>query len=115
MKLLNNFEHGHLNLSQNSLHYKWSMFPCVNPSLAAVKMHQDILSLAAFGMILQDHRRHPVYIFGVKIGTLGSLKRVTERFTKICKKTSKKRTKTLIFIFYQPRHEAILKTISRYR
>ncbi len=35
------------------------------------------LSHAAFGMILHNHRRLPVSIFSVKIGALGSLKRVT--------------------------------------
>ncbi len=41
------------------------------------------LSLAAFGMILHNHRRLPVSIFSVKIGALGSLKRVTWRVSKI--------------------------------
>jgi hypothetical protein len=35
------------------------------------------LSPAAFGIILQNHRRLPVSIISVKIATLGSLKRVT--------------------------------------
>jgi hypothetical protein len=40
------------------------------------------LSKAAFGRILQCHRDLPVCIFCVKIGALGSLKRVTERIVK---------------------------------
>ena len=40
-------------------------------------------SHAASGMILQNHRRLPVYIYIYKIATLGSLKRVTESIFKI--------------------------------
>jgi hypothetical protein len=39
------------------------MFSSVDPSLAAGKMHQNVLSHMAFGMILQDHRRLPLCIF----------------------------------------------------
>jgi hypothetical protein len=39
---------------------------------------------AASGIILQNHRRLPVYIFSVKIAALGSLKRVsTEAYSKL--------------------------------
>jgi hypothetical protein len=38
---------------------------------------------AAFGIILQNHRRLPVSIYKVKIASLGSLKRVTERRSKL--------------------------------
>jgi hypothetical protein len=41
------------------------------------------LSPAAFGIILQNHRRLPVSIYSVKIAALGSLKRVTGRIVKI--------------------------------
>jgi hypothetical protein len=41
------------------------------------------LSQAAFGMILQNHRRLPVSIFSVKISSVGSLKLVTGRIFKI--------------------------------
>jgi hypothetical protein len=40
------------------------------------------LSPAAFGIILQNHRRLSVSIFSVKIAALGSLKRVTGRILK---------------------------------
>jgi hypothetical protein len=44
------------------------------------------LSQAAFGIVLQNHRRLPVSIFIVKIAALGFLKRVTGRIFKISKK-----------------------------
>jgi hypothetical protein len=40
------------------------------------------LSPAAFGIILQNHRRLPVKIFSVKIAALGALKRVAGRIFK---------------------------------
>jgi hypothetical protein len=43
------------------------------------------LSLAAFGIILQNHWRLPVIIFSAKIAALGSFKRVTGRILKISK------------------------------
>jgi hypothetical protein len=43
------------------------------------------LSQAASGMILQNHRRLPVFILSVKIAALGPLKRDTGRVFKICK------------------------------
>ncbi len=43
------------------------------------------LSLVAFSIVLQNHRRLPVSIFSVKITALGSLKRVTGRIFKISK------------------------------
>jgi hypothetical protein len=45
------------NRPHHSLHWDWSMFSSVDPSLAARKMHQNVLSQMAFGMILQDHRQ----------------------------------------------------------
>ncbi len=57
-------------------------------SLAAGKMRENELvnvSPAAFGIILQNHRRLPVSIFSVKIAALGPLKRVTGRIFKISK------------------------------
>ncbi len=41
------------------------------------------LSQEAFGIILQNHRRHPVSIFSVKIAALGPLKWVTRRIYKL--------------------------------
>jgi hypothetical protein len=41
------------------------------------------LSLAAFGIILQNHRRLSVSIFSAKIAALVSLKQVTGRIFKI--------------------------------
>jgi hypothetical protein len=38
---------------------------------------QNILTQAASGMILQNHRRLPENIFSVKIAVLGSLRRAT--------------------------------------
>ncbi len=52
------------------------MFSSADLSLGAEKC-------AAFGIILQNHRRLPVSIFSVKIAALGSLKRVTGRIFKI--------------------------------
>jgi hypothetical protein len=60
----------------------WSMFSCAYLSLAAGKSAIIELSPVAFG-ILQNLRRLPVSIVGVKIAALGSLKQVTGRFFKI--------------------------------
>jgi hypothetical protein len=59
------------------------MFSSADLSLAAGKMRENklvYLSPAAFGIILQNHRRLPVSIFSIKIAALGSLNRVTGRF-----------------------------------
>jgi hypothetical protein len=47
-------------------------------------------SQAASGMILQNHRRLPASIFGVKIAILGSLERVTGSILKISKQFQSK-------------------------
>jgi hypothetical protein len=60
------------------------MFSNADLSLAAGKMRENKLLPAAFGIILQNHRRLPVSIFSVKFDALGSLKRVTGRIFKIC-------------------------------
>ncbi len=86
--------------SQNSPLCNWSMFSSVDPWLAAGKMCQIYLSLAAFSMILKDHRQLSVCIFRnkiaslgfLKIASVGSFKSVTGRVFKIntsFKKTSK--------------------------
>jgi hypothetical protein len=62
------------------------MFSSADLSLAAGKMREN---RAAFGIILQNHRRLPVSIFSVKIAALGSLKRVTGRIFKIFKRNFK--------------------------
>ncbi len=67
VKLHTNFEKAYWNLPQNSLHGDCSMFSSVDPSLASLKMRQNILSHATCGMILQDHRWLPECIFIVKM------------------------------------------------
>jgi hypothetical protein len=54
-----------------------SFFVIGDLSLAAGRIN---LSPAAFGIVLQNHKRLLVSIFSVKIAALGSLKRVTGRF-----------------------------------
>jgi hypothetical protein len=48
--------------------------------LAAGKMHKPklVTGEAASGMILQNQKRLPVYVFIVKIAVLGSLNKVNE-------------------------------------
>jgi hypothetical protein len=70
------------------------MFFSADLSLAAGKIP------AAFGIILQNHRRLPVSIFSVKIAALGSLKQVTGRFSKLVSTViSKEQAKTFSLIF----------------
>jgi hypothetical protein len=62
----------------------FNQFSSAGLSLAAGKIYARInLSQAAYGMILQNHRRILVSIFSVKIAALGSLKRVTGRIFEI--------------------------------
>ncbi len=55
----------------------------VERSLAPKKWARIYFSQAASGMILQNHQRPSVSIFRVKITALGSLKRITERISKL--------------------------------
>jgi hypothetical protein len=55
--LLTNFENAYWNPPQNSLLCDWSMFSSADLSLAAGKMRENLMSPAAFGIILQNHRR----------------------------------------------------------
>ncbi len=88
------------------------MFSIAKLSLATGKMRKNYLSHAAFGMILQNHRRLPISIFSVKLAALGSLKRVTGRTFKVSKYIiSKEQAKTLRLIFVI-NSEKIVKTIS---
>ncbi len=59
------------------------------------------LPSAAFGIILQNHRRPPVSIFSVKIAVLGSLKRVTGRIFKISKNFQRSKLKFGVWFFHQ--------------
>ncbi len=52
------------------------MFSSVDPSLAAVKMRQNILITGGFRMILHNHRRLPVFISRDNNAAVESLKRV---------------------------------------
>ncbi len=74
LKLLTNFENAYWNPPQNSLLCDWSMFSSADLSLAAGKMHKNLLITGGFSMILQNHRRLPVKISNVKVAALGSLK-----------------------------------------
>jgi hypothetical protein len=71
------------------------------------------LLLAAYGMILQNHRRLPVSIFSVKISALGSLKRVTGSIFKISKSFQKSKLKTLRLIFGTTKKQEIVKIYQR--
>jgi hypothetical protein len=66
------------------------------------------LSQAASGMILHNHRRLPVSIFSV---ALGSLKQLLEGFSKL-DGISKEQDKTLCLIFSSTKKQKIVKTIS---
>jgi hypothetical protein len=57
--------------------------PLIGRQENAQEVHN--LSQAESGMILQNHRRHPVCIFSVENAALGSLKRIIERVFKISK------------------------------
>ncbi len=48
MELFTNFENAYWNPPQNFLRCGWSMFSSVEPSLAAVKMHQILLVTGGF-------------------------------------------------------------------
>jgi hypothetical protein len=49
------------------------MFSSIHPSLAAVKMRQNLLSHAAFEVVLQVYMRLHVSIFRVRIVAVGPL------------------------------------------
>ncbi len=61
------------------------------------------LSLAASGMILQNHRLLPVSIFSVKITAVGSLKRVAGNTFKV----SRSQLKLWVWFFHQLRNKKL--------
>jgi hypothetical protein len=94
-----------------SLYSFWSMFSSVDSSLAVVKMCQNLLSQAAFGMILQNHRRLPVCIFRC---CLVSEEGYCKDF-QISKYFHRSKQKDWISIFLTIRHQSILKITSEDR
>jgi hypothetical protein len=61
-------------------------------------------------MVLPNHRGLPVCFFGVKIAALGSLKRVTERVSKLVRNFKGERSNFLSLIFSSRRKTKNCKT-----
>ncbi len=78
IELLTNFENASRNPPHNYLQCDWWKFTIL--SLAVNKIY---LSQAAFGRILQDHRRLPACIFWVKIAAVRPVKRVQKGFLRL--------------------------------
>jgi hypothetical protein len=85
LRLLTNYEKETLLRIPFSLIGRCSVMPtshllqekCTRIHLSHAAFGMILQNHAAIGMILQNHGRLPVSIFSVKIGALGSLKRVT--------------------------------------
>ncbi len=61
-------------------------------------------------MVLPNHRGLPVCLFSVKIAALGSLKRVTERVSKLVRNFKGERSNFFTFFLIKEENKKIVKT-----